>query len=70
VAEHIPAQWGPRWFDGFWQPRFPGQISDQRFVVESLADRPLEIEGQQLWAIELGHTDTDGTSALSSAHRP
>jgi glyoxylase-like metal-dependent hydrolase (beta-lactamase superfamily II) len=64
VAEHIPAQWVPRWFDDFWQPRFPGQISDQRFAVESLADRLLEIEGQQLRAIELGHTDTDGTSAL------
>lgn len=64
VAKHIPAQWGPRWFDGFWQTRFPGQISDQRFTVESLADRPLEIEGQQLQPIELGHTDTDGSSAL------
>src|SRR5262249_55667685 len=29
VAAHMADQWGPRWFDGFWNPRFPGQISDQ-----------------------------------------
>jgi glyoxylase-like metal-dependent hydrolase (beta-lactamase superfamily II) len=64
VAEHIPAQWGPRWFDGFWQPRFPGQISDRRFRVEPIEGGLLELEGEQLRAIDLGHTDTDGSSAL------
>jgi glyoxylase-like metal-dependent hydrolase (beta-lactamase superfamily II) len=60
----MDAQWGPRWFDGFWNPRFPGQISDRRVTAEPLTDGLLELEGEQLRAIELGHTDTDGTSAL------
>ncbi|WP_211326769.1 MBL fold metallo-hydrolase [Micromonospora noduli] len=64
VVEHIPAQWSPQWFDGYWQPRFPGQLSGQRFTVEPLADGWLELEGEQLQAVELGHTDTDSTSAL------
>lgn len=64
VAEHMGAQWGPRWLDGFWEPRFPGQISDRHVVAEPLADGVLDLEGEQLRGIELGHTDTDGTSAL------
>jgi glyoxylase-like metal-dependent hydrolase (beta-lactamase superfamily II) len=64
VAAHMDAQYGARWFEGFWNPRFPGQISGQRVTTESLADGLLELEGHQLHAIELGHTDTDGTSAL------
>jgi glyoxylase-like metal-dependent hydrolase (beta-lactamase superfamily II) len=64
VAAHMDAQYGPRWYGGFWNPRFPGQISVQRVTAEPLADGVLDLEGQQLRAIELGHTDTDGTSAL------
>jgi glyoxylase-like metal-dependent hydrolase (beta-lactamase superfamily II) len=65
VAAHMGAQWGPRWFDGFWNPRFPGQISEQHITAQPLTnDLLIELEGQPLQAIELGHTDTDGTSAL------
>ncbi len=64
VAARMDAQRDPRWFDGFWNPRFPGQISDQPVMVEPLIDGMLELEGEQLRAIELGHTDTNGTSAL------
>ncbi|MEW9529651.1 MBL fold metallo-hydrolase [Microbispora sp. NPDC049125] len=65
VAAHMGAQWGPRWFDGFWSPRFPGQISDRHVAAWPLAgDGLIELEGEQLRAIELGHTDGDGTSAL------
>ena len=64
VAARMDAQYGPRWLDGFWNPRFPGQISGQRVTAEPLTDGLLELEGEQLRVIELGHTDTDGTSAL------
>ena len=64
VAAHMDAQYGPGWFDGFWNPRFPGQISDHHVTAEPLIDGLLELEGEELHAIELGHTDTDGTSAL------
>ncbi|MFD3441909.1 MBL fold metallo-hydrolase [Streptomyces sp. NPDC058685] len=64
VAAHAGAQWDAPWFDGFWQPRFPDQISDRRVVPEPLPDGRIELEGKELRGIELGHTDTDGTSAL------
>jgi glyoxylase-like metal-dependent hydrolase (beta-lactamase superfamily II) len=64
VAAHAADQWGPGWLGGFWNDRFPGQISDQHPAPQPLADGTLDLEGHQLQAIELGHTDTDGTSAL------
>lgn len=65
VAQFMDAQYGPRWFDGFWDPRFPGQISERRPAAEPLgAGNVIELEGEQLHAIELGHADTDGSSAL------
>jgi len=64
VVAHMDAQYGPQWLGGFWNPRFPGQISDQHVTAEPLTDGVLELEGHELHAIELGHTDTDGTSAL------
>ncbi|MFJ7073672.1 MBL fold metallo-hydrolase [Streptomyces sp. NPDC098781] len=64
VAAHAGAQWESAWFDGFWQPRFPDQISEQHLVPEPLPEGRIELEGEELRTIELGHTDTDGTSAL------
>ena len=63
------AHWGPAWFDGFWNPRFPRQITDRRLVAEPVATGVLEMEGKELRIIELGHTNTDGTSALATARR-
>jgi glyoxylase-like metal-dependent hydrolase (beta-lactamase superfamily II) len=64
VAARMDAQYSPRRFGGFWDLRFPGQISGQHVTAEPLTDGLIELEGEQLHAIELGHTDTDGTSAL------
>ncbi|MBP2706133.1 MBL fold metallo-hydrolase [Microbispora sp. RL4-1S] len=64
VVAHMDAQWNSRWFGGFWNPRFPGQISGVRPAVRPLSDGVLELEGERLRAIELGHADTDGSSAL------
>jgi glyoxylase-like metal-dependent hydrolase (beta-lactamase superfamily II) len=64
VVEFMGAQYGPRWFGGFWDPRFPGQISATHLIAEPLSDGVIELEGEQLRAIELGHADTDGSAAL------
>ena len=64
VAARMDAQYSPRRFDRSWGLRFPGQISGQHVTAEPLTDGLIELEGEQLHAIELGHTDTDGTSAL------
>lgn len=65
VVEFMQAQYGPRWFDGFWDPRFPDQISGTHVIAEPLGGgNVIELEGEQLRAIELGHADTDGSAAL------
>jgi glyoxylase-like metal-dependent hydrolase (beta-lactamase superfamily II) len=64
VAARMTDQWAPRWWDGFWSPRFPGQISDEHPTPQPLIDGTLSLDGHELQLIELGHTDTDATSAL------
>ncbi|WP_144127039.1 MBL fold metallo-hydrolase [Catellatospora sichuanensis] len=64
VTARMGGQYEPRWFDSFWRARFPDQISGRQVPVQPLTPGTLELEGHTLRAIELGHTDTDGTSAL------
>ncbi|MDH6522016.1 glyoxylase-like metal-dependent hydrolase (beta-lactamase superfamily II) [Streptomyces sp. SAI-135] len=65
VAARMEVQYGRRWFHGFWDPRFPGQIASRRVTAEPLGDgNVIELEGHLLRAFDLGHTDTDGSSAL------
>ena len=65
VAARMDAQYGPL-FDGFWSLRFPGQISSRRVTAEPLTDGLIELEGEQLRAIELGHTDTTAPAPCMS----
>jgi len=64
VVEGMKKQLSPAWLDGFWRARFPGQLPDRLVVAEPLEDETLMLEGQPLVAVELGHTDTDGSAAL------
>ncbi len=64
VVERMREQVSPQMLDGFWRPRFPNQIADQPVVAQPLADHSVDLEGERLNAIELGHTDTDVTTAL------
>ncbi|MGI5213141.1 MBL fold metallo-hydrolase [Plantactinospora sp. CA-290183] len=64
VVRRMRAQVGPEWLDGYWRPAFPDQIPQRPIVAEPLADHVVDLEGQRLIAIELGHSDTDDTTAL------
>jgi glyoxylase-like metal-dependent hydrolase (beta-lactamase superfamily II) len=48
----------------FWQPRFPDQILDDNLVADPLDGSSFELEGHQLIAADVGHTDTDDTTVL------
>jgi glyoxylase-like metal-dependent hydrolase (beta-lactamase superfamily II) len=48
----------------FWNGLFPGQLPDDLVLAEPLPDHTLELEGYDLVAVELGHTDTDHTTCL------
>jgi glyoxylase-like metal-dependent hydrolase (beta-lactamase superfamily II) len=54
----------PQALDGAWKPGFPGQIPDKLVIAEELKGNFIDLEGHQLIALELGHTDTDYTTCL------
>jgi glyoxylase-like metal-dependent hydrolase (beta-lactamase superfamily II) len=49
-----------------WKAGFPGQIPDRLVIAEELKGNVLDLEGQELVIVELGHTDTDDTTCLNS----
>jgi glyoxylase-like metal-dependent hydrolase (beta-lactamase superfamily II) len=48
----------------FWDPRFPGQISNNLMIADELRGNTIDLEGHQLVVVPLGHTDTDNTTCL------
>jgi glyoxylase-like metal-dependent hydrolase (beta-lactamase superfamily II) len=51
-------------FESFWTPRFDGKLPAELAFPEPLEDHTIDLEGHELVVVELGHTDTDQTSAL------
>jgi glyoxylase-like metal-dependent hydrolase (beta-lactamase superfamily II) len=64
VASNINKQLGSESIESFWGSRFPGQIPRPLVGVQELAGNRLELEGEELVVLDLGHTDTDDTTAL------
>jgi len=50
--------------ESYWKPRFPGQIDSTLLTADELKVGVLELEGEQLISVPLGHTDTDSTTCL------
>ena len=55
----------PEFLDKVWKAAFPGQIPDKFVIAEELKGNVIDLEGQELVAVELGHTDTDQTTCLN-----
>jgi glyoxylase-like metal-dependent hydrolase (beta-lactamase superfamily II) len=64
VVAHARHQCAPEFVESFWKSRFPGQIPDRFVLPEPVAGDSFELEGEEIRIIELGHTDTDDTTAL------
>ena len=47
-----------------WDPALPGMVPPASVTAVPLPDDGLQVEGEPLQVIELGHTDTDATTAL------
>ncbi|PYX70993.1 MAG: MBL fold metallo-hydrolase [Acidobacteria bacterium] len=47
-----------------WKAAFPSQIPNNLVIAEELKGNVIDLEGQELVAVELGHTDTDHTTCL------
>jgi glyoxylase-like metal-dependent hydrolase (beta-lactamase superfamily II) len=55
----------PTFRAALWDKQFPGQLPDTDVVRPvALAAGRFELEGEELVAVEVGHTDTDATTAL------
>lgn len=54
----------PEALNGTWKVAFPGQIPDNLVIAEELKGNVIDLEGHELIAVELGHTDTDSTTCL------
>src|SRR5947209_12285856 len=50
--------------NAYWKTRFPGQIDSTLGVADELKGGVIELEGEQLVSVSLGHTDTDNTTCL------
>jgi len=55
----------PEFLDEFWNAAFPGQIPDKLMVATELEGNMIDLEGQALAPVDLGHTDTDSTTCLN-----
>ncbi len=64
VVKIMRQQASPQSLASFWNPRFLGQISDRLVLAEELTENVIDLEGRDLVAVPLGHTDTDNTTCL------
>jgi len=55
----------PEFLRAVWKAAFPGQNPDTLVIAEELKGNVIDLEGQELVAVELGHTDTDHTTCLN-----
>jgi glyoxylase-like metal-dependent hydrolase (beta-lactamase superfamily II) len=58
----------PEFLESFWRPRFEGKLPLDLVFPEPLEGHTIDLEGHELVAVELGHTDTDQTSCLHVPH--
>jgi len=64
VVEQMRVGSTPELLESFWNPRFDGKLPRDLVVAEPLEDHVIEVEGRELVAVELGHTDTNQTTCL------
>ena len=50
--------------ESFWKPLLPNQIPSDLIIAEPLAGGAIELEGEDIVVVPLGHTDTDDTTCL------
>lgn len=64
VAKDCAEQVTPEVINGFWAPRFPGQIPEKLAVPQALQGDEFELEGQKLVVVHTGFSDTHDSTSL------
>jgi glyoxylase-like metal-dependent hydrolase (beta-lactamase superfamily II) len=64
VVKLMRKQTSPDVLANWWNAFFPGQIPQNLVIAEELKQNTIDLEGHDLVAVEVGHTDTDYTTCL------
>jgi len=64
VAKECAEQVQPEVINGFWAPRFPGQIPEKLAVPQAMESDEFELEGNKLVVIQTGFSDTHDSTSL------
>src|ERR1700693_5706056 len=64
VVKVMRKQASPEFVASFWNARYPGQIPERLGLAEELKGDVIDLEGDDLVVVEVGHTDTDHTTCL------
>jgi glyoxylase-like metal-dependent hydrolase (beta-lactamase superfamily II) len=64
VVKGMRRQASPESVTSFWKARYPGQVPERLVIAEELKENLIHLEGRELIAVPLGHTDTDNTTCL------
>src|SRR5579863_3010634 len=64
VLKVMRQQISPEFVASFWNARYPGQIPEHLVLPEELQGNVIDLEGRELFVVEVGHTDTDYTTCL------
>jgi glyoxylase-like metal-dependent hydrolase (beta-lactamase superfamily II) len=64
VVAVMRQQAAPEFVTTFWNARYPGQIPGRLVIADELEGHVIDLEGHDLVATDLGHTDTDHTTCL------
>ncbi len=64
VVTAIQDQIQPAFLNSFWEPRFPGQLPSPLRAPAVLDGDAVDLEGEALRVVELGHTDAPHSTAL------
>jgi glyoxylase-like metal-dependent hydrolase (beta-lactamase superfamily II) len=55
----------PEFLRSAWEAGFPGQIPGNLVIAKEFKGNVIDLEGEELVIVELGHTDTDDTTCLN-----
>jgi glyoxylase-like metal-dependent hydrolase (beta-lactamase superfamily II) len=64
VVAKMKLQITPEKLNSRWRKLFPNQISDVISAADPLEDNEIDLEGNKLVVVRVGHTDTDDTTCL------
>jgi glyoxylase-like metal-dependent hydrolase (beta-lactamase superfamily II) len=64
VVARMKLQSAPEKLNGRWRKLFPNQIPDVISIADPLASNEIDLDGEKLAVVRVGHTDTDDTTCL------